>query len=84
MRGFEPHSAQNWLCVSVPDKNNTHEEMEEHIPIIGADYLTNINIWAMISYELNNRSECFTILSEDWGLNILGIYYILHTAFLIK
>jgi hypothetical protein len=26
--------------VIVPDKNNTHEEMEEHIPIIGADYLT--------------------------------------------
>jgi len=49
--------------VVVPDKNNTHEDMEEHIPIIGADYLT---------YEFNNSSECFTVLSEEWGL----IYFI--------
>ena len=52
--------------------------MEEHIPIIGDDYLIKINLWAMTSYELNNINECFTILSEDWGLNILSIYYIMY------
>ena len=61
--GSNPTLRINWLCVVVPDKNNTHEDMEEHIPIIGADYLT---------YEFNNSSECFTVLSEEWGL----IYFI--------